>query len=106
MDKKTLTPGKLYAKLADEFRKSRPLTCHSCSMPMLFAIECDGEHANWLVDDRAVNCEECRPLVVDIVRQFASRFDVFDPMFTTRFQMPEGLPWHMLQLHGAPRMGS
>jgi hypothetical protein len=106
MDKVTLTPGKLYAKLAEEFRRSRPLACHSCSMPMLFVIEAgDGRNANWLVDDRAASCEQCRPLVAEIVKRFASRFDVYDPMFTTRMQMPEGLPWHARKLQTIPPRG-
>ena len=83
MDKITLTPGKLYARLSEEFNRRRPRECNSCHMPMLYVIEREmGDCANWLVDDLAMGCEQCRGLVTEIVRKFSFQYDVFDPTCT------------------------
>ena len=83
MDKIPLTPGKLYARLSEEFNRRRPRDCSSCHMPMLYVIERElGDCANWLVDDLAMGCEQCRGLVNEIVRKFSFQYDVFDPTCT------------------------
>jgi len=83
MDKIPLTPGKLYARLSEEFNRRRPRECASCHMPMVYVIEREmGDYANWLVDDVAAGCEECRGLVNEIVSAHALRYDIFDPTCT------------------------
>ena len=83
MDKIPLTPGKLYARLSEEFNRRRPRECALCHMPMVYVIERrQGDCANWLVDDLAMGCEECRDLVTEIVRKFSFKYDIFDPTCT------------------------
>jgi len=83
MDKIPLTPGKLYARLSEEFGRRRTHECSSCHMPMVYVIEREaGDGANWMVDDVAMGCEQCRDLVNDIVRMFSSQYDIFDPTCT------------------------
>jgi len=83
MEKIPLTPGKLYARLSDEFNRRRPRECDSCHMPMVYVIERQGgDCANWLVDDVAMGCEQCRGLVNEIVREHSFRYDIFDPTCT------------------------
>jgi hypothetical protein len=83
MDKTPLTPGKLYARLSEEFNRRRPRDCSSCHMPMVYVIEREqGDCANWMVDELAVGCESCRGLVNEIVSAHSFRFDIFDPTVT------------------------
>ena len=52
-------------------------------MPMVYVIEPEfGDCANWLVDDVAMGCEECRDLVNEIVRKYSFQYDIFDPTCT------------------------
>ena len=83
MDKIPLTPGKLYARLSEEFNRRRPRECASCHMPMVYVIERElGDCANWLVDELALGCESCQGLVNEIVRTFSFKYDIFDPTCT------------------------
>jgi hypothetical protein len=83
VEKIPITPGKLYARLSEEFNRRRPRECESCHMPMVYMIErAQGDCANWLADDLAMGCEECRGLVDEIVREHSLRFDIFDPTCT------------------------
>ena len=80
MDKISLTPGKLYARLSEEFARRRPRECSSCHMPMVYVIEREmGDCANWMVDELAMGCESCQGLVNEIVRDFSFQYDIFDP---------------------------
>ena len=83
MDKISLTPGKLYARLSGEFNRRRPHECASCHMPMVYVVErALNDSANWRVDDVAMGCEECRGLVQQIVLEHSSRYEIFDPTCT------------------------
>jgi len=83
MDKTPLTPGKLYARLSEEFNRQRPRECASCHMPMVYVIEREfGDYANWMVDELAVGCEQCQELVNEIVRKHSFQYDIFDPTCT------------------------
>jgi hypothetical protein len=77
------TPGKLYARLSQEFARSRPRECVSCHMPMVYVIERHhGDCANWLVEDPPMGCERCKAVVSEIVRRFSFQYDIFDPTCT------------------------
>ena len=100
MEKIALTPGKLYARLSEEFARRRPRECASCHMPMVYVIERrDGDCANWMVDDLAMGCEHCRVLVNDIVSTLSFRFDIFDPTCTP---VPAHAPPARLSMHTRP----
>ena len=95
MDKISLTPGKLYARLSEEFNRRRPRDCASCHMPMVYVIEREmGDCANWLVDDVAMGCEQCRDLVTEIVSKFSFQYDIFDPTCTPAPAAHKALPRH------------
>lgn len=49
-------------------------------MPMVFLSEepKPGE-ANWIVEPAVAACDPCRQLIDEIVREHASRYDLWDP---------------------------
>jgi hypothetical protein len=83
MEKTYITPGKLYARLGEEFRTMRSPQCTSCQMPMVYVIEpLQGDCANWLVDELPHDCEHCEAVIREIVRRHAFQFEIFDPTAT------------------------
>jgi hypothetical protein len=80
MEKELLTPGRLYAKLSNEFRARQDGACGGCRMPMVYLREEPGEGpANWIVESSSTACEPCQGLIEEIVRQHADRYDIWDP---------------------------
>jgi hypothetical protein len=80
MDRTTLTPGRLYARLANEYRRVRPQHCGNCRMPMVLLthrVHPDGP--NWTLDDSTPLCDKCGPLIAAVVRRTAEEFDLKDP---------------------------
>jgi hypothetical protein len=85
MDRLSLTPGKLYARLSAEFRSLRPESCSSCSVPLPFVVERDGPtSANWELGAVPPVCEDCRATVEDVVRRALETYDVYDPTASPR----------------------
>jgi hypothetical protein len=81
MDRKALTPGKLYARLSSEFRRLRPEHCGSCRMPMVVLTHrMRLDDCNWTVERAANLCEKCRVLVAAIVRRASEDYDLHDPI--------------------------
>lgn len=81
MHRTSITPGKLYARLAAEFRRLRPAHCGNCRMPMVVLthrLQLDGP--NWTVEDSGPMCEKCRPIIATIVEQAAGEYDLRDPV--------------------------
>jgi len=80
MDRKTLTPGKLYALLSAEFHRRRPDDCRACRMPMVTLIAPrDLESPNWKLEPFQCT-ERCTEAVKSISRMFAEKYDLFDPV--------------------------
>ncbi len=96
MEKTYLTPGKLYASMGEEFRRTRSPECSSCQVPMVYMIEQQpGDLANWLVEPVPRPCDECERLIRDIVRSHSSSFDIFDPTATLVRRSPgRRFDWH------------
>ena len=90
MERTTLTPGRLYARLAAEFRRMRSADCGHCRMPMV-ALTFRGapDDCNWTVEELGPVCETCRPLIAAIVKDAAARYDVRDPVSTPYFPLPK-----------------
>ena len=89
MNRDILTPGKLYALLAAEFRRLRPEHCGNCRMPMVVLTHRLGPaEANWTVEDSSPLCEKCAPLIAAIVKQAAARYDINDPVSVPFFPLP------------------
>ena len=79
MDRPALTPGRLYARLAAEYRRVRPAHCGNCRMPMVqLAHRTHLDGPNWTVEGAAL-CDKCAPLIAAIVRQAAAEYDIKDP---------------------------
>jgi hypothetical protein len=86
MDRQTLTPGRLYARLAAEFRRLRPRHCGNCRMPMVqLTHRASPEACNWAVEEAAPLCERCGPLVAALVKEASSQFDLRDPVSVPYF---------------------
>ena len=84
-----LTPGKLYARLATEFRRMRPEHCGNCRMPLVLLTHRVGPGAcNWTVEPESPLCERCRPLVAAIVQEAAALYDIRDPVSVPYFPLP------------------
>lgn len=80
MERKTLTPGKLYALLSAEFHRVRPEECRACRMPMVQLIAPrDFDSPNWKLE--AFQCtERCTEVVKSIAKMFGERYELFDPV--------------------------
>lgn len=86
MDRQSLTPGRLYAKLSAEFRRVRPQHCGNCRMPMVqLTHRASPEACNWAVEEAAPLCERCGPLVAALVKDASSQFDLRDPVSVPYF---------------------
>ena len=86
MDRQSLTPGRLYAKLSAEFRRLRPQHCGNCRMPMVqLTYRASPEACNWAVEEAAPLCERCRPLVATLVKDASMQFDLRDPVSVPYF---------------------
>jgi hypothetical protein len=83
VDKTFITPGRLYARLGEEFRRLRAPECACCEMPMVCVIDpYFAEHGNWEVDAMPHGCAPCRRIVCEIVRRHTLRYDINDPTAT------------------------
>ena len=79
MDRTSLTPGKLYARLSAEFRMLRSGSC-SCSVPLPFVVERSGpDSANWELGAVPPACEQCRATIDEVVGRALEHYDVYDP---------------------------
>jgi hypothetical protein len=84
----TITPGRLYAKLASEFRQCCCGNCSSCVVPMPFPLEGTGPGPNWALEALPRDCEKCAKLIQDLVRRYQAEYDLLDPF--SRPMRPHG----------------
>lgn len=85
MDRQTLTPGRLYARLSAEFRRLRPQQCGNCRMPMVqLTHRASPDACNWAVEVAPL-CERCATLVATLVKDASSQFDLRDPISVPYF---------------------
>ena len=75
----TITPGRLYAKLAAEFRQCCCGNCTRCVVPLPFPIEGAGAGPNWALGPLPRDCEPCSKVIGDLVRRYQSEYDLLDP---------------------------
>ena len=81
MDRTSLTPGKLYARLSAEFRRMRPTECESCAMPMPYLVHrADDSAPNWAVDDEVAACASCTAIAAEVIERLSRKFDMWDPI--------------------------
>jgi hypothetical protein len=89
MDRTAITPGKLYARLAQEFRRLRPGDCGNCRMPMVILTHRVGPDAcNWTVESSSPLCGRCIALINAIVVEASEKFDLVDPVSVPYFPLP------------------
>jgi hypothetical protein len=79
--KQTLTPGRLYALLASEFRQVCCAQCRNCSLPEPLPVE-DPRHGEptWVLGSLSRECEKCRKEIARIVRRNQAAYDLLDPL--------------------------
>jgi hypothetical protein len=79
--RRTLTPGRLYALMAGEFKATRADGHWLCTMPMV--VPARGtvglKGANWYLQGMTSQCDECSRLARGIGLRFGASFDVSDP---------------------------
>lgn len=93
MERESITPGRLYARLSADFRRLRPQHCGNCRMPMVqLTLRASPDSCNWAVDDTAPLCERCRPLVAALVKDASAEFDLRDPISVPYFPRPDTPP--------------
>jgi hypothetical protein len=94
MERISLTPGRLYARLSAEFQMLRSRSCSTCNMPLPEMVEPNDDEANWTVGPVPAVCEHCRPVVDEVARRTAFFYDIHDPMTAdfrrTRFDARPG----------------
>lgn len=73
-----ITPGRLYAKLAGEFRQASG--CTQCILPLPYRVDEPGEGPTWVLGALTRDCERCSELIADIVRRNQARYDLLDPV--------------------------
>jgi hypothetical protein len=101
MERKALTPGKLYARLSAEFRKLRPAGCESCAMPMPYLVHRSGADANWAVEDEVAACSACTLIAGKVVERLARQYDLWDPISVAVASHPMALHSTRLDNHKA-----
>ena len=75
----TITPGRLYAKLASEFRQCCCGNCSRCVVPLPFPLDGVGPGPNWAVGPLPRECEACAKLIQDLVRRYQAEYHLLDP---------------------------
>lgn len=80
MERKIITPGKLYALLSAEYHRTRPDDCRACRMPMVQLVAPrDFDSPNWKLE--AFQCSDrCGQVVQEIARQYGQQYELFDPV--------------------------
>jgi hypothetical protein len=74
-----ITPGRLYAKLASEFRQCACGNCMRCVVPLPFPVEGSSRGANWSLGPLPRDCEDCEKLIGDLVRRYQAEYHLLDP---------------------------
>jgi hypothetical protein len=75
-----ITPGRLYAKLSDEFRQVARSKCTQCVLPLPYRVDEPGEGPTWVLGPPSRECEECARVLAEIVRDYQARYDLLDPI--------------------------
>lgn len=79
MPRTVLTPGRLFALLSSEFRRSRPAQCTGCRMPFPYlVIRPDEVSANWFVSPFAECPHGCHGVIAEIVARLGPLYDLVD----------------------------
>ena len=79
MAREILTPGRLFAVLSQDFKKSRPAGCTSCRMPFPYlVIRPDDVSANWFVAGFSECRHGCHRVIADIVARMWPHYDLED----------------------------
>ena len=77
----SITPGRLYWLLTREFHEKRPEHCAACRMPLPELVEGQGEsEANWEPGGLPPVCDECAPVIREIITRHQAFYDIFDPV--------------------------
>jgi hypothetical protein len=79
--KTAITPGRLYWLLTREFHEKRPEHCVACRMPLPELVEThNDDEANWMAGGMSPLCEQCEPVIREIIARHQAAYDIFDPL--------------------------
>ena len=80
----SITPGRLYAKMSEEFRAHRAAHGCNCVMPLpITNAFASTDECNWHVEPLWSQCADCDEYLPRLVARFAARYDVHDPVSET-----------------------
>ena len=74
-----LTPGRLYAKMSEDFRLHREKVGCSCIMPLPSTRQAADGECNWEIRPLWSHCTRCDRFLADLVARYQATYDVFDP---------------------------
>lgn len=78
-NREPLSPGQLYARLNDEWRRLRPLGCDRCRMPLPVRMpRPDSVSANWRIGAARWCSHRCDRVIVEIAGNLWPRYDLSD----------------------------
>lgn len=85
MERESLTPGKLFARMSAEFRRRSGHP--NCRMPMvLLAHRLTPDGPNWTLETGAQSaCSKCMPMALAIAAEAAEHYDLRDPTAMPRW---------------------
>ena len=85
MERESLTPGKLYARMSAEFRRQSGHP--NCRMPMvMLAHRVTPDGPNWTLEMSSQSaCSKCTPMALAIAAEAAEHFDLRDPTAMPRW---------------------
>src|SRR5687768_5439218 len=73
----SLSPGKLYTLLKEQFDEKRNSACTACRVPLPFTVKRPDEvSANWRLGTPNPCAYKCDVLLAELGMQFASRYDM------------------------------
>jgi hypothetical protein len=79
-----VTPGRLYAMMSAEFRKSRVAGHASCIMPMVCARErVQRSEPAWGIQSMTSQCEACTRIAQGIAQRHGRLYEMHDPIGST-----------------------
>lgn len=76
----SLTPGRLYASMSEEFRAQNAETQCGCVMPLPYTAQrVAPADCNWRLQPLWTGCPTCETALRDLFEKYSQRYDMRDP---------------------------
>lgn len=87
--REAITPGRLYARMSQDFRRQR--TCSWCRLPLpQLTIRTHDAAPNWELALVGTECRSCEHMIRALISRYQERFDLNDPVAIPRRPQPHG----------------